>query len=121
MTRQNFNLNLMPEMPESPAGKPKKSLRLAGLSFFLGMILAAGGLGYALDADPLSIVAGNGVDKLSIQKTPSERLIAEGSVLILLKRPSHQSLVFKRKPGRKGRLIREAKVVTMRVWAQESS
>ncbi len=104
MTRQNFNLNLMPEMPENRAGKPKKSFRLAGLSFFLGMILAVGGLGYALDADPLSIVAGNGVDKLSIQKTPSERLIAEGSVIDIAKKAQSSVVGIQAQTGQEGAL-----------------
>jgi len=66
--------------------KPRRSLGVAGAGFLLGAILTVMGLGSALGTDPLSLFKGGMVDKLVIQKTPSERLIAQGSVIDVAKK-----------------------------------
>lgn len=58
----------------------------AGAGFLLGAILTVMGLGSILGSDPLTLMRGDVLDQLVVKKTPSERLIAQGSVIDVAKR-----------------------------------
>ncbi|MDP1808830.1 MAG: trypsin-like peptidase domain-containing protein [Actinomycetota bacterium] len=59
---------------------------MASAGFLLGAMLTVMGLGSMLGTDPLSLFKGDLLNKAVIQNTPSERLIAQGSVIDVAKK-----------------------------------
>jgi S1-C subfamily serine protease len=78
-------VNLIP--PREPSGK--RLIGVAATGFILGVLLSLIGLGAVSGAHPMKLLTGNAAERLS-PKTPSERLIAQGSVKEIAKktRPS---------------------------------
>lgn len=75
-------INLVRDEPKKPAG----FAGIAGASFLLGAVISLIGIGSVLGADPLSLVTGEAAKKVLTGRTPSERLIAQGSVIDIAKR-----------------------------------
>src|SRR3972149_8860260 len=82
-SRYSFSVNLI---PFETASRSRRFMGIAGASFFLGAAVAIFGLGSVLGADPLSLMDGGALDTLTTRKTPSERLIAQGSVIDVAKK-----------------------------------
>lgn len=81
--KSSFSINLIPPK-EGP--KSGRWLGVAGIGFILGAMLTILGLSSALGTEPLALFNAGMLDKLVIQKTPSERLIAQGSVIDVAKK-----------------------------------
>lgn len=82
-SKMDLSVNLI---PVSPSTWPRRFLGIVGVSFLLGATISVWALGYSLGTDPLSIVKGDVLDKMVTSKTPSERLIAQGSVIEIAKK-----------------------------------
>ncbi len=82
-SKMDFSVNLI---PVGPSNWPRRFFGIVGASFLLGVTIAVWVLGYSLGTDPLSIVKGDVLDKMVTRKTPSERLIAQGSVIEIAKK-----------------------------------
>lgn len=81
--KASLSVNLI---PLTGASKPRRALGVASAGFFLGAILTVMTLGSMLGTDPVSLIKGGLLNKATVEQTPSERLIAQGSVIDVAKK-----------------------------------
>lgn len=95
--RKNININLLPFRRDSSG----RRVGLLGSGFAIGAFISFLGFGSVMGVAPLELLAG-GVGPLRTQKTPSERLIVQGSVIDIAKKtqPSIVGIQTQQEPGR---------------------